>query len=508
MTSDQSVSTVTAVDGRATGLVFPPDFRWGAATAAYQIEGAFDEDGRTPSIWDTYSRTPGRVHEGHTGDVACDHYHRMPADVALMRGLGLRTYRFSVSWSRVQPHGSGPANRAGLDFYRRLVDELLAAGIEPWCTLYHWDLPQELEDAGGWPNRDTASRFADYAALVHDALSDRVANWTTLNEPWCSAFLGYGSGVHAPGRTERVASVRAAHHLLLGHGMAVEAMRAGRTPSNIGITVNLYAVSPAGPGIADADAARRIDGLANRFFLDPVLLGRYPADVVADLRGVTDFDFVADGDLETAAAPLDMLGINYYSRYVVAAQALQPAAEAGGAPNPVPEQAPPPEDGNRASRWRTPSCWPGSEHVTFGARGLPVTAMNWEIDSPGLVETLLRVHHDYPSLPLYITENGAAFPDQVAPDGTVHDPRRVAYFDDHLRACHRAIQEGVPLKGYFAWSLLDNFEWGWGYSQRFGIVHVDYPTQRRTIKSSGAWYAGVIARNGLDGPPADGVQGT
>jgi beta-glucosidase len=493
MSDHHSVAGVTTVDGRATGLTFPPDFRWGAATAAYQIEGAVAEDGRTPSIWDTYSRTPGRVHGGHTGDIACDHYHRMPSDVALMRELGLRTYRFSVSWSRVQPHGTGPGNQAGLDFYRRLADELLAAGIEPWGTLYHWDLPQELEDAGGWPNRDTAARFADYAALVHDALADRVSHWTTLNEPWCSAFLGYGSGVHAPGRTDRVASLRAAHHLLLGHGQAVRAMRAGRSASELGITVNLYAVSPAGTGIADADAARRIDGLANRFFLDPVLLGRYPVDVVADLRGVTDFDFVADGDLETIAEPLDMLGINYYSRYVVSAPTLHP----------VPEQAPPPppEDGDRSKRWRTPSCWPGSEHVTFGGRGLPVTAMNWEIDSPGLVETLLRVHHDYPELPLYITENGAAFPDEVAADGSVHDPQRVAYFDDHLRACHRAISGGVPLRGYFAWSLLDNFEWGWGYSQRFGMVYIDYPTQRRTVKSSGAWYAGVIARNGLDGPP-------
>ncbi|ASW57529.1 GH1 family beta-glucosidase [Plantactinospora sp. KBS50] len=461
--------------GEERQLTFPSGFRWGAATAAYQIEGAVAEDGRTPSIWDTFSRTPGKVIEGHTGDVACDHYHRYRDDVRLMADLGLTAYRFSIAWPRVQPGGRGPANPAGLDFYRRLVDELLEHGIEPWVTLYHWDLPQPLEDAGGWPERDTAERFVDYAVLTHDALGDRVRHWTTFNEPWCSAFLGYGSGVHAPGREDAAASVRAAHHLMLGHGLAVQAMRAARPENEFAITLNLYAVSPAGETEADADAARRIDGLANRIFLDPVLRGEYPEDVRADLREVTDFDHVREGDLAAIATPLSMLGINYYSRHVVA------AANPDATPEPY---------------WRAPSCWPGSEDVRFVTRGLPVTDMEWEIDAPGLVETLRRVHDEYPEVPLYITENGAAFVDKVV-DGEVDDPDRAAFVDVHLRACHEAISAGVPLRGYFLWSLLDNFEWAWGYTKRFGITYVDYESQRRIPKSSARWYAEVIRRNGL-----------
>jgi beta-glucosidase len=395
-----------------------------------------------------------------------------------MARLGLRAYRFSVSWSRVQPGGSGPANAAGLDFYRRLVDDLLAHDIEPWITLYHWDLPQELEDAGGWPNRDTAARFAEYAGLVHGALGDRVRDWTTLNEPWCTSFAGYSSGDHAPGRCEPAHAIHAAHHLLLGHGLATQAIRAQRPDSRVGIALNLYAVSPITNGAEDLDAARRIDGLANRFFLDPVMLGRYPEDVVEDLREVTDFAHVHDGDLALAGTKLDFLGINYYSRYVV-----------GGA-----AQAAPP-----VGYWRRPTAWPGSEDVRFETRGYPVTAMGWEIDAPGLYEVLCQVRDGYPEVPLYITENGAAFDDQLGPDGTVDDPQRVAYFDEHLRACHRAIADGVPLKGYFAWSLLDNFEWSWGYGKRFGMMYLDYATQRRIPKSSAAWYAEAIRRNG---PPA------
>ncbi|MFC7545599.1 GH1 family beta-glucosidase [Plantactinospora sp. GCM10030261] len=454
---------------------FPGGFRWGVATAAYQIEGAATEDGRGPSIWDTFCRTPGRVIEGHTGDVACDHYHRFRDDVKLMADLGITAYRFSVSWPRVQPAGSGPANQAGLDFYRRLVDDLRAHGIEPWLTLYHWDLPQPLEDAGGWPERDTAARFADYAMLTHDALGDRVSHWTTLNEPWCSAFLGYGSGVHAPGRQESVAAVRAGHHLMLGHGLATRALRASAPEHEVGATVNLYAVSPQTDSPGDADAARRIDGLANRFFLDPMLRGSYPTDVVDDLREVTDFAHVRDGDLAVIATPMTFLGINYYSRYVVAA--------------PAPE-------GNREPYWRVPSSWPGSEQVPFVSRGVPVTDMDWEIDSAGLLETLVRVNREYTDLPLYVTENGAAFADRVV-DGEVHDPERLAYIDEHLRACHEAIEAGVPLRGYFAWSLLDNFEWAWGYTKRFGLVHVDYDSQVRIPKSSAKWYAEVIRRHGL-----------
>ncbi|MGA3563717.1 GH1 family beta-glucosidase [Melissospora conviva] len=469
-----STPTLDAID-RSSALSFPPGFLWGAATAAYQIEGAAAVDGRTPSIWDTFSHTPGRVVEGHTGDVACDHYHRFREDVRLMADLGLKSYRFSLSWSRIQPGGSGPVNPAGVDFYQRLVDELLAHDIVPWVTLYHWDLPQELEDAGGWPLRDTAERFAEYATVAHAALGDRVRHWTTLNEPWCSAFLGYGSGTHAPGRTEAGSAVRAGHHLMLGHGLATQALRAAGGQAEVGVTVNLYPVSPQTSAPADVDAARRIDGLANRFFLDPILRGEYPADLVEDLRSVSDMAHVLDGDLATIATPLDMLGINYYSRHVVAG------------PDP---QAP------VQGYWRPPSTWPGSEEVRFVNRGLPVTDMGWEIDGAGLVEILTRVHRDYPELPLYVTENGAAFTDTVV-DGRVDDPQRLAYFDEHLRAAHAAISAGVPLQGYFAWSLLDNFEWAWGYTRRFGMIHVDYDSQRRIPKASAEWYAEVIRRNGL-----------
>ncbi|MFK3980507.1 GH1 family beta-glucosidase [Micromonospora sp. NPDC050397] len=456
-------------------LIFPSTFLWGAATAAYQIEGGATEGGRTPSIWDTFSHTPGLVKEGHTGDVACDHYHRFRDDIKLMAELGLKSYRFSLSWPRIQPGGSGRVNPEGVDFYQRLVDDLLEHDIEPWVTLYHWDLPQPLQDAGGWPERDTAERFADYAALAHHVLGDRVRYWTTLNEPWCSAFLGYGSGAHAPGLSDPEAAVKAAHHLMLGHGLAVRAIRDARPDHDLGITLNLYAVSPQRDTPEDADAARRIDGLANRFFLDPVLLGEYPADVVDDLAKVTDFGHVRDGDMSVISTPLSVLGINYYSRHVVAAPVE------GVEPEPY---------------WRAPSNWPGSEQVRFVTRGVPVTDMNWEIDAPGLVEVLERVHREYPELPLYITENGAAFVDEVV-DGEVDDADRVAYFDSHLRACHEAIASGVPLRGYFAWSLMDNFEWAWGYTKRFGMIHVDYDSQLRTPKSSARWYADVIRRNGL-----------
>ncbi|WP_327005600.1 GH1 family beta-glucosidase [Dactylosporangium sp. NBC_01737] len=459
-------------------LTFPPGFVWGAATASYQIEGAAQEDGRTPSIWDTFSHTPGKTLGGDTGDVACEHYHRYREDVGLMKDLGVNAYRFSIAWPRVQPGGSGPANAKGLDFYRRLVDELLANDITPWVTLYHWDLPQELEDAGGWPARDTAARFADYATLVHGALGDRVRHWTTFNEPWCSAFLGYASGVHAPGRQHAPDALAAMHHLLLGHGQAVQSIRAADPTAQLGITLNLYAISPADEHKAgDLDAARRIDGLANRIFLDPVLLGSYPADVVADLAEVSDFGFVRDGDLEQIAQPLDLLGINYYSRHVVGAEDPDVPAE---------------------PYWRAPTSWPGSETVRFLKRpGVPVTDMGWEVDAPGLTETLTRVARDYPAIPLYITENGAAYIDTVTDAGTVEDADRVAYFDAHFRACHDAITAGAPLHGYFAWSLLDNFEWAWGYTKRFGMIRVDYDTQERTVKASGHRFREVIKHNGL-----------
>ena len=472
------------------GRRFPEGFLWGAATAAYQIEGATATDGRTPSIWDTFSETPGAVVGGHTGHIAVDHYHRYRDDVALMKHMGLGAYRFSVSWSRVQPAGSGPANPAGLDFYRRLVDELLTQGIEPWLTLYHWDLPQPIEDAGGWPARDTAARFAEYAALVHGALGDRVHNFTTLNEPWCSSFLGYGSGDHAPGRREPAAAIRAVHHLLLGHGLAVDAIRGQRQDTQVGITLNLYAVSPASSRPEDREATRRIDGLGNRMFLDPVLLGSYPEDVIADLAPVTDFGHVQAGDLAVISRPLSMLGINYYSRHVLAA----------------PEPGP---DGR--IDWRGPAPQGaniGSEAVRFVSRGVPVTAMDWEIDAPGLAEILQRVARDYPAVPLYVTENGAAFNDEVAADGSINDIERCDFLDAHLRACLDAIAAGVPLRGYFAWSLLDNFEWAWGYTRRFGLFYVDYHSQRRTPKASAHWYSSVIARHALpeSPPPRTPVQ--
>jgi beta-glucosidase len=449
---------------------FPPDFLWGAATAAYQIEGAVAAGGRSPSIWDAFSRRPGAIANGDTGDVACDHYHRYRDDAELMSSLGLRSYRFSVAWPRVQPGGRGPASAAGLDFYRRLVDELLARDIAPWITLYHWDLPQELEDAGGWPNRDTAERFAEYAGIVYDALGDRVQWWTTLNEPWVSAFLGYAAGVHAPGRTEPSAALAASHHLLLGHGLAASALRARRADAQVGITLNLGAVAPATDTDADRDAARRIDGLANRWFLDPLLRGSYPADVGADLAAVSDLGFVRPGDLDVISAPLDLLGINYYRTAVVAHGQDTPAE---------------------------PSAWPGSEHVRHVGRGAPTTAMGWEIDPDGLVHTLRMVADGYPATPLYVTENGAAFDDKVGPDGEVDDPERVDYYAAHLRACHEAIEAGIPLRGYFAWSLLDNFEWAYGYEKRFGLVYIDYPSQQRIPKSSARFYADVIANNGL-----------
>ncbi|WP_306327278.1 GH1 family beta-glucosidase [Streptomyces venezuelae] len=465
---------MTALDARTdttTVLRFPEGFRWGTATAAYQIEGAAAEDGRTPSIWDTFSRTPGKVRNGDTGDIAADHYHRVDEDVALMRRLGVTDYRFSIAWPRVQPTGRGPAVRKGLDFYRRLVDRLLDAGIRPVATLYHWDLPQELEDAGGWPQRETAYRFAEYAGIMADALGDRVATWTTLNEPWCAAFLGYGNGVHAPGRTSAVASLRAAHHLNLAHGLAARTLR-GRLPgaAEVSLTLNLHAVRPCSQTPEDLDAARRIDAVGNRIFLDPVFHGRLPEDLVRDTASVTDWSFVADGDLAAAAAPLDSLGINYYSPSVVGAGTSE-----------------------------SPSPWAGAErHVRFEPAPGPRTAMDWPVDADGLYELLTRLRDELPDVPLVITENGAAYDDYADPSGNVKDPERVAYLHAHLAAVHRALADGADVRGYFLWSLLDNFEWAYGYSKRFGIVHVDFATQRRTLKDSARWYAEVIARGGLE----------
>jgi beta-glucosidase len=453
-----------------TFLEFPQGFVWGAATAAYQIEGSPDTDGRGPSIWDTFTHTPGTIANGDTGDVAADHYRRFSSDVALMASLGLPAYRFSVSWPRIQPGGKGPANPAGLDHYERLVDELTAHGIAPSLTLYHWDLPQELEDSGGWGTRDTAARFAEYASLVAERLGDRVPMWTTLNEPWCSAFLGYAAGVHAPGRTDPALSLRAAHHLLLAHGFGTEALRATLpTDAQVSITLNLGAVMPGATSAAATDAVRRIDGLANRLFLDPLFRGHYPADVVRDTEALTDWSFVSDGDLVAISAPLDTLGINYYTPTLVDAGPARPG----------------------------PSPWPGCAHVHMVDQPGPATAMGWTIDAQGLRAVVHRVHEEYAPIPLMVTENGAAFDDEVGADG-VRDHERIAYLRDHLAVVHEAIESGVDLRGYFVWSLLDNFEWAYGYAKRFGIVYVDYRTQARVWKDSAHWYRQVITTNGVD----------
>ncbi|MGH3389352.1 MAG: GH1 family beta-glucosidase, partial [Actinomadura sp.] len=441
--------------------VFPEGFLWGAATAAYQIEGAAAEDGRVPSIWDVFSRTPGKVLAGDTGDVATDHYHRWAEDVEAMAGLGLGAYRFSISWPRVLSE-----NTAGVDFYSRLVDALLDRGIAPVATLYHWDLPQELEDAGGWPVRDTALRFAEYAARIGAALGDRVHTWTTLNEPWCSAFLGYASGVHAPGRTEPAAALAAAHHLNLAHGLANQALRDVVSPAaRHSVTLNLHHLR------GEAEAVRKVDAVANRIFLGPLLDGAYPADLLADTAGITDWSFVRDGDEAAIAAPLDFLGVNYYSPTTVRLWDGETPRETA--------------DGHKGS---AASPWVGCDDVEFVQQPGPYTEMGWTIDATGLDELLLRLKHDHAGLPLMITENGAAFDDRIGPDGHVHDDRRIGYLRDHLAAVHRAIAAGVDVRGYFAWSLLDNFEWSYGYSKRFGIIHVDYETQRRTWKDSALWY--------------------
>jgi beta-glucosidase len=438
----------------------PTEFLWGAATAAYQIEGAVAEDGRAPSIWDTFSHTPGKTDGGDTGDTACDHYHRWPEDIGIMRELGLDAYRFSIAWPRVLPQGDGPVNAPGLAFYDRLVDGLLEAGITPYPTLYHWDLPQALQDRGGWPARETALRFGEYAAVVAEALGDRVTDWATLNEPLCSAWIGHLDGVMAPGLTDLTAAVRASYHLHLGHGLAVQAIRAANPRARVGIVNNLSPSEPATDRPEDHAAALRADGHVNRWWLDPIHGRGYPQDML-DLYGV-DLP-VRAGDLETIAAPLDWLGVNYYFRDVVADHPT------GGVP--YTRQVPTP--------------------------GAHLTAMGWEVHADGLEQLLMRLTEEYGARRLIVTENGSAYRDTVGPDGQVHDPERSAYLEEHLAACARAVRRGAPLAGYFAWSLLDNFEWAYGYDKRFGLVHVDYPTQKRTVKGSGRRYADIIAGHRL-----------
>ncbi|TDD98080.1 GH1 family beta-glucosidase [Jiangella asiatica] len=463
------------------GRQFPDGFVWGSATASYQIEGAAKEGGRGPSIWDTFSHTPGKTLNGDTGDVACDHYHRWPEDLGHIADLGLTAYRFSIAWPRVLPGGRGPLNREGLDFYSRLLDGLLERGIQPVATLYHWDLPQDLEDAGGWPARDTAYRFAEYAEMVAGELGDRVHTWTTLNEPWCSAYLGYASGAHAPGRAEPAAALAAVHHLNLAHGLAGQAIRRAAPSAQLSLTLNLHVIRPADPASeADLDAVRRIDALANRAFLGPVLEGAYPDDLLADTAHVTDWSFVRDGDTAAARIPLDVLGVNYYSTALVRRwDGTGPRSE---------------DDGHDDA---AASPWVGADDVEFIRPDGPYTAMGWNIDPSGMTELLLRIHREYPGQPLMVTENGAAFADTVSPDGVVHDPLRVDYLRDHIAAVGTAVDAGAEVRGYFAWSLMDNFEWSFGFDRRFGLIRVDYDTLRRTWKDSAHWYSGVIARNGL-----------
>lgn len=466
-------------------LHFPAGFVWGSATASYQIEGAVAEDGRTPSIWDTLCERPGAIADGDTGAVADDHYHRVPEDVALMKALGLASYRFSIAWPRITPQVTadslGPVNEAGIAFYAGLIRELKDAGISPAATLYHWDLPQALEDEGGWTDRRTAERFAEYAKVVVERLGEDLGMVITLNEPWCSAYLGYASGDHAPGRIDPAASLAAVHHLNLAHGLAVSAIRAARPGLPVALTLNVADVRAATDSPADIDAARRVDGVANRVFLGPTLAGAYPDDVLADTAGISDWSFVLDGDLELIHQPLDALGVNYYSPNVVAA-----------APEGAADQQETGYHGNS-----TASPWVGCEQVAFPDLPGPKTAMGWPIDPTGLYDVLMRLHTENPGLDLYVTENGAAYPDVVSPAGTVEDPDRVAYLRDHIAAVHDVIAAGAPVRGYYLWSLLDNFEWAYGYGKRFGIIHVDYDTQVRTVKDSGHWYAGVIAANAV-----------
>ena len=456
---------MTEPTSRAAARTFPPGFVWGAATSSYQIEGAWDEDGKGPSIWDTFSHTPGKVADGDTGDVACDHYHRYREDVALLGDLGVSAYRFSVSWPRVMPDGVTVEPR-GLDFYDRLVDELRSRGIAPFLTLYHWDLPQALQDKGGWGERDIADRFRDYAMVVHDKLRDRVDHWATFNEPWVVANLGHFTGEMAPGLQDEELTLRVMHHEFLAHGDAVVAMREARADAQYGIVLNLATVYAEND--ESEDAVRRIDGLQQRLYMDPVLRGEYPADVLEDVREVTDFGFVHDGDLPRINQPLDWMGLNYYMPHRV-------SSSPGAGP-----------DGPYA----------GIRNVKLEAPRPPVTAMGWEQEPAGLRKMLERLHRENPGLPIYITENGSAWEDALA-DGRVVDPERVNYLVEHLGAVAEAIEGGAPVRGYFAWSLMDNFEWAHGYRPRFGIVHVDFATQQRTIKESGHVYSRIAASNEL-----------
>lgn len=438
---------------------FPEGFTWGAATAAYQIEGATQEGGRGESIWDRFSHAPGKTRNGDTGDVAADHYHRWQTDIGIMRELGLDAYRFSVAWPRILPNGHGAVNREGLDFYDRLVDGLLEADIDSWITLYHWDLPQTLEDRGGWVNRDTIDAFAEYTDAITRRVGDRVKNWITINEPWVVSILGYYWGIMAPGRRDLNEALQVAHSLLVAHGRAVDVVRANVPDAKVGITLNLSHVYPDTESDADIDAARKMDGFANRWFLDPVFKGEYPQDML-ELYG-DNAPEVRVGDFELISRPTDFLGINSYN----------------------PQYAKADDSGELG--------------IGVADRDVEHTAVGWIVEPKGFEDLLVRVQNDYAPAAIYVTENGAAFDDPDPVEGRVDDPLRTAYIHGHLHAAHNAIEAGAALKGYFVWSLLDNYEWAQGYSKRFGITYVNYETQERTIKDSGCGYAGVIEANAV-----------
>ncbi|MBN1202583.1 MAG: beta-glucosidase [Anaerolineae bacterium] len=439
-------------------MAFPKDFLWGGATASYQIEGAAQEDGRGECVWHRFSHTPGKVENGDTGDVACDHYHRYREDVALMQQLGLNAYRFSISWPRVIPQGTGSTNPAGLDFYDRLVDALLKANIRPVVTLNHWDFPQALMGSGGWTNPDSVQWFADYADVMSRHLGDRVTYWITHNEPWVVAFVGYWMGRHAPGGNSLPGGLKAAHHMLLGHGAAVPVIRQNVRNAQAGITLDLHRYEPASDKEADIQAAIREEGVHHRWFLDPVFKGCYPADIV-ELMG-ENLDGIDLEAIKTAAVPIDFLGVNYYMRFLIA---------------------------------DNPGFPPMHNRLVYNDDA-EHTAMGWEIYPQGLILNLQKFNENYDLPDIYITENGAAFDDAPPQNDVVEDPRRVAYLEAHLNEVESAIEQGLPIKGYFVWSLLDNFEWSYGYGKRFGIIRVDYDTLKRTVKRSALYYKDRIAQ--------------
>ncbi|MCB9078303.1 MAG: beta-glucosidase [Anaerolineaceae bacterium] len=449
-------------------VTFPQNFIWGVATSSYQIEGAWQEGGKGESIWDRFTHTPGTIEDNTTGDMACDHYHRWADDIALMKSLNIKSYRFSIAWPRILPQGRGQLNQAGMDFYNRLIDGLLAAGITPFVTLYHWDLPQALQDKGGWPSRSTAEAFVEYADLVTRHLGDRVKNWITHNEPWVISFLGHQFGEHAPGIKDWNAALKTSHHLLLSHGWAVPLIRVNSPGAEVGITLNFTPTEPATTDPDDFGIYRHFDGYFHRWFLDPLYGRRYPSDMISDYidRGyINDLSFTLPGDMQTISVPTDFLGVNYYTRAIVSAASN-------------------PDKVNEV-------IYPGSDNEH--------TEMGWEVYPEGLYNLLNRLHFEYRPPKIYVTENGASYSDGPNGTGRINDIRRLNYFNSHLRAAHRAIQNGVPLAGYFAWSLMDNFEWAKGYLQRFGLVWVDYDTLERTPKDSALWFRDVIERNGIEG---------